>query len=42
MRILGPFDSERVEKDYLEATMWLEAPEYIMYAEDEKRVAFKA
>ena len=37
-----PFVSERVEKDSLEATMWLEAPESIMYVEDGDIVAFKA
>ena len=42
MWMLGPFDSERVDKDYLEETMWLEALEYIMYAEDEEIVSFKA
>ena len=42
MWILGLIDSERVEKDYLEETMWLEAPESIMYVEDGERVAFKA
>ena len=30
----GLFFSERLEKDSLEATMWLEPPEFIMYAED--------
>ena len=40
--MLGPFDSERVEKDSLEATMWLEAPKSIMYATDGEIVAFKA
>ena len=36
------FVSERVEKDSLEATMWLEVPESIMYAEDGEIVDFKS
>ena len=42
MSMLGSFVSERVEKDYLEETMWLEAPEYIVYVEDGEIFSFKS
>ena len=42
MWMFGPFVSEKAKKDYLEAIMWLEAPESIMYDEDVDIVSFKA